>query len=169
MVEAVTWSIHPETGRRLFGGGQAELVLANPIASDLSDKRPVAGLVAAQANINRGYPDVALFEVGQIFRGDKPEDQLVAASGVRPVCVVERHRAALVRLGNGRMRSTPRRMRSRCWRPPSADAGAADRARRSRLAASRTIRDHQIGPQNVLGRLANCIRAPWGASAPTAR
>jgi phenylalanyl-tRNA synthetase beta chain len=42
------------------------------------------GLVAAaQANINRGYQDVALFEVGQIFKGDKPEDQLVAASGVR--------------------------------------------------------------------------------------
>jgi phenylalanyl-tRNA synthetase beta chain len=42
------------------------------------------GLAAAvQANINRGFSDVALFEVGQVFRGDKPEDQLVAASGVR--------------------------------------------------------------------------------------
>jgi phenylalanyl-tRNA synthetase beta chain len=42
------------------------------------------GLVAAaQANSDRGFPDVALFEVGQIFKGDKPEDQLIAASGVR--------------------------------------------------------------------------------------
>jgi phenylalanyl-tRNA synthetase beta chain len=40
-------------------------------------------IAAAQANANRGFPDVALFEVGQVFRGDKPEDQLVAASGVR--------------------------------------------------------------------------------------
>jgi phenylalanyl-tRNA synthetase beta chain len=42
------------------------------------------GLVAAaQANANRGYADVALFEVGQIFKGDRPENQFVAASGVR--------------------------------------------------------------------------------------
>ena len=38
---------------------------------------------AAQANSDRGFPDVALFEVGQVFKSDKPEDQMVAASGVR--------------------------------------------------------------------------------------
>jgi phenylalanyl-tRNA synthetase beta chain len=86
MVEAVTWSFISKPAAELFGGGQAELALANPIASDLSDMRPslLPGLIAAsQANINRGSSDVALFEVGQIFRGDKPEDQLMAASGVR--------------------------------------------------------------------------------------
>jgi len=86
MVEAVTWSFIAKPSAKLFGGGQSELSLANPIASDLSDMRPslLPGLVAAvQANADRGFPDVALFEVGQVFRGDKPEDQLVAASGVR--------------------------------------------------------------------------------------
>ena len=86
MVEAVTWSFISKPHAELFGGGQAELALANPIASDLSDMRPslLPGLVAAaQANANRGYQDVALFEVGQIFRGDRPENQFVAASGVR--------------------------------------------------------------------------------------
>jgi phenylalanyl-tRNA synthetase beta chain len=86
MVEAVTWSFIAKPAAELFGGGQPELALANPIASDQSDMRPslLPGLVAAvQANSNRGFPDVALFEVGQVFRGDKPEDQLVAASGVR--------------------------------------------------------------------------------------
>jgi phenylalanyl-tRNA synthetase beta chain len=86
MVEAVTWSFISKPHAELFGGGQAELALANPIASDLSDMRPslLPGLVAAaQANANRGSSDVALFEVGQVFRGDRPEDQLVAASGVR--------------------------------------------------------------------------------------
>ena len=86
MVEAVTWSFIARPAAELFGGGQPELALANPIASDLSDMRPslLPGLVAAaQANSNRGFPDVALFEVGQVFKGDKPEDQLVAASGVR--------------------------------------------------------------------------------------
>jgi phenylalanyl-tRNA synthetase beta chain len=44
----------------------------------------IAGLIAAaQANADRGFSDVALFEVGQIFKGDKPEDQFMAASGVR--------------------------------------------------------------------------------------
>ena len=86
MVEAVTWSFISKSQAELFGGGQSELALANPIATDLSDMRPslIPGLVAnAQRNVDRGYPDVALFEVGQIFRGDKPEDQFTAAAGVR--------------------------------------------------------------------------------------
>ncbi len=86
MVEAVTWSFIAQPAAELFGGGQGELALANPIASDLSNMRPtlLPGLVAAaQANADRGFPDVALFEVGQVFKGDRPQDQLIAASGVR--------------------------------------------------------------------------------------
>jgi phenylalanyl-tRNA synthetase beta chain len=86
MVEAVTWSFISKPNAELFGGGRSELALANPIASDLSDMRPslLPGLVAAaQANSDRGFADVALFEVGQVFIGDRPEDQLTAASGVR--------------------------------------------------------------------------------------
>ncbi len=86
MVEAVTWSFISKPHAELFGGGGGDLALANPIASDLSDMRPslLPGLVAAaQANIDRGFPDLALFEVGQVFRGDGPQDQLIAASGVR--------------------------------------------------------------------------------------
>ncbi|MFC0240236.1 phenylalanine--tRNA ligase subunit beta [Rhodopseudomonas telluris] len=86
LTEAVTWSFIAKPAAELFGGGQPELALANPIASDLSDMRPslLPGLIAsAQANADRGYPDLALFEVGQIFKGDRPQDQFVAASGVR--------------------------------------------------------------------------------------
>jgi phenylalanyl-tRNA synthetase beta chain len=86
LVEAVTWSFIGHSHAELFGGGQAELVLANPIAADLSDMRPslIPGLVAAaQRNADRGFTDTALFEVGQIFKGDQPEGQLTAASGVR--------------------------------------------------------------------------------------
>jgi phenylalanyl-tRNA synthetase beta chain len=86
IIEAVTWSFITKTAAELFGGGQRELEVANPIASDLSDMRPtlLAGLIAAaQANANRGVSDVALFEVGQIFKGDRPQDQFMAASGVR--------------------------------------------------------------------------------------
>jgi phenylalanyl-tRNA synthetase beta chain len=86
MIEAVTWSFISKPAAELFGGGSSELALANPIASDLSDMRPslLPGLVTAvQSNRDRGFPDAALFEVGQIFKGNKPEDQLTAASGAR--------------------------------------------------------------------------------------
>jgi phenylalanyl-tRNA synthetase beta chain len=86
MVEAVTWSFISKPHAELFGGGKKELALANPIASDLSDMRPslLPGLVAAaQANSDRGFADVALFEVGQVFLDDRPDEQLTAASGVR--------------------------------------------------------------------------------------
>src|SRR5207342_3253265 len=86
MVEAVAWSFIAKPQAELFGGGKPELALANPIASDLSDMRPslIPGLIAAaRKNADRGVADVALFEVGQIFLGDRPDDQLTAASGVR--------------------------------------------------------------------------------------
>ena len=86
LVEAVTWSFVSKREAKLFGGGQAELALANPIAAELSDMRPslLPGLImAAQRNADRGIGDVALFEVGQIFKGDRPEDQFTAASGLR--------------------------------------------------------------------------------------
>jgi len=86
LVEAVTWSFIGKAEAERFGGGQPALALANPIASDLSDMRPslIPGLVkAAQRNADRGFPDTALFEVGQVFRGHAPEDQKMAATAVR--------------------------------------------------------------------------------------
>jgi phenylalanyl-tRNA synthetase beta chain len=40
-------------------------------------------IAAAQANVDRGSGDLALFEVGQMFRGDRPQDQFMAAAGLR--------------------------------------------------------------------------------------
>jgi phenylalanyl-tRNA synthetase beta chain len=156
LTEAVTWSFISKPQAELFGGGAKELALANPIAAELSDMRPslIPGLVAAaQKNADRGFPDTALFEVGQVFRGDKPEDQLMAATGVR--------RALAKSTGAGRH-----------WSSKAADVDAFD-AKADALAVlaaagapaqamqvvpggpawfhpgrSGTI---QIGPQNVLG------------------
>ena len=86
LLEAVTWSFVSKREAELFGGGGPELALANPIAAELSDMRPslIPGLImAAQRNADRAFPDTAVFEVGQIFKGDKPADQLTAASGLR--------------------------------------------------------------------------------------
>jgi phenylalanyl-tRNA synthetase beta chain len=86
LAEGVTWSFISKKQAELFGGGDPSLALANPIATDMSDMRPslLPGLIAAaQRNADRGFADLALFEVGQIFRGEKPEDQFIAASGIR--------------------------------------------------------------------------------------
>jgi phenylalanyl-tRNA synthetase beta chain len=86
LVEAVTWSFIPRADAVLFGGGKPELELANPISTEMSSMRPslLPGLLAAaRQNGNRGFTDLALFEIGQVYRGDRPEDQLTAAAGVR--------------------------------------------------------------------------------------
>jgi len=86
MMEAVTWSFIPAKHAELFGGGQPALKLSNPIAADMSDMRPslLPGLVAAaQRNADRGFADVALFEVSGTYEGDAPENQRRVAAGVR--------------------------------------------------------------------------------------
>ncbi len=86
LIEAVTWSFVSKERATLFGGGQPSLALANPIAADLSDMRPslLPGLIGAvQRNADRGLGDVALFEVGQIFKGDGENDQRMSAAAVR--------------------------------------------------------------------------------------
>jgi phenylalanyl-tRNA synthetase beta chain len=86
MMEAVTWSFIPAKHAELFGGGQKALKLANPIAADMSDMRPslLPGLIAAaQRNADKGFGDVALFEVSGAYEGDAPENQRRVAAGVR--------------------------------------------------------------------------------------
>ncbi len=86
LVEAITWSFISRQEAELFGGGDARLALANPIAAELSDMRPslLPGLLkAAQRNADRGFGDVALFEVGQTFASDEPEGQSIKAAAVR--------------------------------------------------------------------------------------
>ncbi|MEM6711865.1 MAG: phenylalanine--tRNA ligase subunit beta [Pseudomonadota bacterium] len=86
LMEAVTWSFIPQSEAELFGGGSAELQLANPISTDMSTMRPSllpSLLRNVQANVDRGVSDIALFEVGQVFGGDTPEEQTINACGVR--------------------------------------------------------------------------------------
>ncbi len=86
LVEAVTWSFIAKREAETFGGGAAALDLANPISTDLSSMRPslLPGLLTAvERNRNRGFDDVALFELGQAYRGDGESDQIQIAAGVR--------------------------------------------------------------------------------------
>jgi len=84
--EAVTWSFISKSNAELFGGGSPSLALVNPIAADLSDMRPslIPGLgAAAERNARRGFRDIGLFEVGQVFFGTGENDQRMAAASLR--------------------------------------------------------------------------------------
>jgi phenylalanyl-tRNA synthetase beta chain len=156
MVEAVTWSFISKPHATLVGGGSAALALANPIAAELSDMRPslIPGLVSAgQRNADRGFPDVAMFEVGQIFKGDKPEDQFTAATGIR--------RAAAKPSGGGRhwsmreahvdvfdVKADALAVLLAAGAPPQAMQVASGGPEWFHPGRVGTI---QIGPQNVLG------------------
>ena len=86
LAEAVTWSFVPHAHAELFGGGDASLVLDNPISSEMTTMRPslLPGLLAAAArNSARGVAPVELFEVGHVFAGDAPEAEHLVAAIVR--------------------------------------------------------------------------------------
>jgi phenylalanyl-tRNA synthetase beta chain len=83
--EALTWSFTARKTAQLFGGGQDALVLSNPIAAELDCMRPsiLPNLIeAAGRNANRGFADAALFEIGPVFAGDRPNDQRTAITAI---------------------------------------------------------------------------------------
>ena len=95
MMEAVTFSFMDENAARPFGFNGDQLKLANPISADLAVLRPsiVPNLVAAAVrNAARGLADVALFEVGPIFR--ETGHQKLVATGVRAGKTGPRHWSA---------------------------------------------------------------------------
>ncbi len=86
LAECVTFSFMSAGEAALFGDTPESLRLTNPIAADLDQLRPtpIATLaLAAKRNAARGYPDVALFEVGPKFLVDAPEGQRWVAAGLR--------------------------------------------------------------------------------------
>ena len=100
MLEAVTWSFMDREGALRFGADPATLTLANPISADLNTMRPsiLPNLLAgARRNSGRGHPDVALFEVGPVYRGRAPQDQDTMAAGLRAGKAVPRHWSATAR------------------------------------------------------------------------
>ena len=84
LLECVTFSFADDAICALFGGGGAELRLANPIAADLNQMRPTPLVTLAQAaarNIARGFPEFGLFEIGPGYQPDR--SQALLAAGLR--------------------------------------------------------------------------------------
>ena len=86
MLDCVGFGFLEQKSAALFGETPDALRLVNPIAADLDQMRPtpVASLLLAAArNAARGWPDVALSELGAAYRDPSPTGQLQVAAGVR--------------------------------------------------------------------------------------
>ena len=93
--ECVTWSFMNKDLASAFGSNDNEaLSLCNPISSELDQMRPsiLPNLIeAAGRNADRGFYDVALCEVGPVFRSVKADGQDYMAAGVRAGNKTPRH------------------------------------------------------------------------------
>ena len=92
--EAVTWSFTSRAMAELFAPERPDLVLVNPISTDLDTMRPsilVSLLPVAVKNIDRGLGDVALMEIGPVFRDATAQGQDVMATGLRIGAASPRH------------------------------------------------------------------------------
>jgi phenylalanyl-tRNA synthetase beta chain len=86
LAECVTFSFMAQAEAAFFGNTPDALRLTNPIAADLDQLRPtpISTLaLAAKRNAARGFPDVALFEIGPEFAVDANESQRWIAAGLR--------------------------------------------------------------------------------------
>jgi len=92
--DTVGFSFLPRAHAEMFGGGQDELVLANPISSDLDAMRPSllpSLLAAARRNADRGQHDIAFSEVAPQYHSDQVDGQTIVAAGLRHGATGPRH------------------------------------------------------------------------------
>ena len=83
--EVVTWSFTDAKFNNLFKGENEEIKIVNPISSDLGVLRNsiYSNLTMyLNKNIDRGYKDISLFEIGPVFTGKNPGDQITVVCGI---------------------------------------------------------------------------------------
>ena len=84
--EVITFSFLNKAMADQFNGGGLALNLVNPISSELTDMRPSIIpnlLLAVQKNVNIGAQDLSFFEIGPIFKGDSPNEQISTITGIK--------------------------------------------------------------------------------------
>tara|TARA_Y100000590_G_scaffold33460_1_gene36669 strand:- start:2099 stop:4501 length:2403 start_codon:yes stop_codon:yes gene_type:complete len=84
--EAVTWSFTDSKTDNLFSELKNEIKLSNPISSELDVLRSSLYsnlIISAKKNIHRNYEDLMLFEIGPIFKGNKPGEQLTMIGAIK--------------------------------------------------------------------------------------
>ena len=85
-LEAITWSFTDEKMNNKFRGDLDEVKIVNPISSDLNVLRSSLFpnlIYYLEKNLNRGFGDQSLFEIGPIFTGKKPGDQITVICTIK--------------------------------------------------------------------------------------
>ncbi len=85
-LETVTWSFTDSKINELFRENNQEIKIVNPISSDLNVLRNSIFpnlLFYTKKNLDRGFKDISLFEIGPVFKGKKPGDQLTVIGAVK--------------------------------------------------------------------------------------
>tara|TARA_Y100001970_G_scaffold256226_1_gene333736 strand:+ start:1681 stop:4062 length:2382 start_codon:yes stop_codon:yes gene_type:complete len=84
--EVITWSFSDEKANDKFKENIDTIKIINPISSELGVLRNslYPNLIHyVEKNINRGFLDQSLFEIGPVFTGKKPGNQITVVCGVR--------------------------------------------------------------------------------------
>jgi len=84
--EAVTWSFTDSKTDILFSELNKEIKLSNPISSDLDVLRSSLYsnlIISAKKNIHRNFEDLMLFEIGPVFKGNKPGEQSTMIGAIK--------------------------------------------------------------------------------------
>jgi len=84
--ETITWSFTDSKINQLFIENKKEIEIVNPISTDLNVLRNSIFsnlIINLNKNLDRGFKDISLFEIGPIFSGSQPEQQETVVSGLR--------------------------------------------------------------------------------------
>ena len=85
-LEAITWSFTDEKINNSFKENLQDVKIINPISSDLNVLRSslYPNLIHfLKKNIDRGFDNQSLFEIGPSFTGSKPGQQITSICGIR--------------------------------------------------------------------------------------
>ena len=84
--ETITWSFTDSKINQLFIENEKEIEIINPISTDLNVLRNSIFsnlIINLNKNLDRGFKDISLFEIGPIFSGSRPGQQETVVSGLR--------------------------------------------------------------------------------------
>ena len=84
--ETVTWSFTDSKINKLFQEKNKEIRIVNPISSELDVLRNSIFpnlMFYIKKNLDRGFKDISLFEIGPVFSGNKPGEQSTVIGGIK--------------------------------------------------------------------------------------
>ncbi len=91
-LETITWSFTDEKINNKFKEKLESIKIVNPISSDLNVLRNSLYpnlIFYLEKNLNRGFGDQALFEIGPTFTGKKPGQQITVVCGIKKQFIEE--------------------------------------------------------------------------------